>query len=289
MFPGDGFRDGKTERRWSIARDRGVSRYQLDWTGAAICQPLESNQIHLWMLDLRDMGSEVLRSRLMEGEFARAARIKDTVKRQLYLGGRYGLRQLLSKYSGISNAELKFGYSSRGKPFLLHQEPGGEIRFNYTLSKDKVLYGLSRQHEIGVDMEVLPREISHSLMAKRHLTAKEQKVWRELPDAMRHNAMLCCWTRKEAYGKTLGVGIRYHMNRVTLFDHLESARWRLRRCGIFSGTDTQNMPDQFEGVQLQMPFDAEACLMYGVDDDATPEIRAAQLTIEQMRETNAIC
>ena len=262
-----------------------VATHALDWSANSIPDQLASTQIHLWVLDLSEVQESCLHRVLTDWEFQRAQRVRSQPKRLLYLGGRLGLRVLLSRYSGIENDNLRFGYGNKGKPILLGQKPSDEITFNYTLSGDKVLYGFSRRRQIGVDMEVLPRKINDTLMARRHLTEVERQTWSKLAQEQQHDAMICCWTRKEAYGKTLGVGIRYHLRQVALFTNVERCKWNTVCTGLFAdaATDTsaaQLQGLQLQGVQLQMPFAAAAAVMYGVEKNDYPSLRAAQLIIK---------
>ena len=257
----------------------GVAQLALDWRQSNAVELLSEHCIHLWLYDLNTVSASLLQSTITKSEVKRSLKIKNEQKRRLYLGGRFGLRYLLSHYRGVDNQDLMFGYGSRGKPVLLGQPATDQITFNYTLSRDKALYAFSICRQLGIDMEVLPRKINDSLMAKRHLTDAEQLSWRRISEPHRHNAMLCCWTRKEAYGKALGVGIRYQMNQVTLFDALHQADWHIARSGLFLNTDTVGMADQYNGVQVKLPVPGMASLVYENHLSHQPSIVAAQLNI----------
>ncbi len=241
-----------------------VATLPLEWVPTIDLSTLEHDKIHLWALDLSRCDIEAGEKHLAQAEVSRAQRILDREKRRLYLGGRIGLRILLSQYTGLDPLELGFGYGSRGKPVLANHLPGGEITFNYTLSKDKVLYAIARDRQIGVDMETLPRVINTKAMAERKLTDRERRAWEALPTVFGNDGMLCCWTRKEAYGKAIGVGIRYQLNAVNLFSQLASWRWQTPLAGVFPSSSTESMPKRLHGVQLQLPFNAVASLTYEI-------------------------
>ena len=247
---------------------------------ASVLPRLSRNSIHVWALDLATESSQSITPNITNEDEDRASRIVDTEKRRLYLGGRAGIRALLSLYTGISPPDLKFGYGNRGKPRLLNEIDGATPTFNYTLSRDKVLYAFSQQRHLGIDMEVFPRTINASLMARRKLTEIERKNWLDLPSELGNDSMLCCWTRKEAYGKAIGVGIRFELGQVKLFDHLHQCHWQTELVGLFKHTDSRHMPGRLEGVQLELPFDATASLMYDINsgEHDRPEILAMTLT-----------
>lgn len=245
--------------------------------------PLETNQIHLCTLDLACFDTADYQLLLGPRDYARGQRIADKDKRRLYLGGRFGLKILLWMYTGISPAKLRFEYGSRGKPRLMSDHPGQGIEFNYTLSRDKVLYAFSRAIPLGVDMEVLPRRINAAGMAATRLTREERHAWHGLPEHLKNDGMLCCWTRKEAYGKALGVGIRFRLGGVNLFSDLDHADWQTPRTALFDSTDTAAMPGFLQGVQLAMPFNAVASVMYASEggEPALPSFQTMQLNVNQ--------
>ena len=211
-----------------------------------------ADEIHLWAIDLAALSAGDI---LSDAERRRARRIRDREKRDLYLGGRCGLRLLLSAYSGVANDELRFEYGARGKPKLA----GGDLNFNYTLSGGKALYALVCRREIGVDLETLPREIAAERHSKRNLSDAEKRAWNRLPTAHKNHAMLACWTRKEAYGKALGVGIRFFMNRVTVCADFGAPVWQTPVAGMFdSGADRRVL----HGMQIGLPFAGVAALVY---------------------------
>lgn len=236
--------------------------------------PLPPGAIHLCALQL---GGGDVAPGLDEAERARARRIAQPRRRAQYLGGRAGLRRLLCAYSGLDNAALRLGRGPRGKPKLLNELPGGELRFNYSLSGDWALYAVAWNREVGVDLETWPRAINAEGLAKRVLSAAEWRAWRALPAtataAGRAAAMLAVWTRKEAYGKALGVGIRYAMNRAEVFADA-GPRWRCPVAGLFPGEASAARElhgAQLHGVQLAMPFPGIAALVYdgaAAGDDA---------------------
>ena len=71
--------------------------------------------------------------------------------------------------------------------------------------------------------------------------------------------MLACWTRKEAYGKLLGVGIRYAMNDVDLFVALHTDSWVSRVSGLFGEVDAELR--HVAGVQVGLPVSGAASVM----------------------------
>lgn len=268
-----------------VNRHKAVTECKLEWCVSSPPQSIKAEsikdgQIHLWLVDVEKLlGVNAKQELLTEAEITRAQRICNDAHRQRYLGGRVGLRLLLSAYTGIANAELAFGYGTRGKPKLLNTVSAGRLEFNYTLSNRFALYAFALNRALGVDLEIFPRTVATGQLAKRILTDHEQTAWCQVEKKQQNDVMLACWTRKEAYGKVLGVGIRYAMNQVNLFTDLQQAQWRTKISGLFSN-ETSGQVRALFGIQLGLPVAGVASLMYsqdGFDDVVEPELRAFQL------------
>ncbi len=313
-----------------LTDDKAVAECPFFWndtaTGACSKQSLQKNQIHLWMVSLNGFATRYACSSkngcsttaamsdlsvppdaeiLTQAENKRASRIVNNARRKDYLGGRVGLRTLLSAYTGISNAELEFGYGSRGKPRLLNTVSKRKLAFNYSLSRGYALYAFGWDMELGVDLEIFPRTISTDRLAKRILTEREQGAWHSVDQAQRHHAMLACWTRKEAYGKVLGVGIRYNMNQVNLFTDLQQARWCSTVSGLFDNEAAcselfpQLLPpqslrplkqpiQQLQGVQLALPVCGVASLMYAENTENTMPANEAENAVSECNRAGSV-
>ena len=232
----------------------------LDWQARAPGETLAAGEIHLWAVNLKG-AADAEPSLLTAPELARGARLRNRQRRAMYFGGRCGLRRLLCAYTGLRNDELRLGEGARGKPALLNRLPGGELGFNYSLSGGWALYALGWNRQLGIDLEALPRRINTDGLARRILGASERRGLAALPADRRDLAMLGCWTRKEAYGKALGVGIRYHLHQAAVCVDLHAPRWQ---CGVRGLFEPQAQPNTrtLHGIQLAPPFPGIAALVY---------------------------
>ncbi len=222
---------------------------------------LGQDGLHLWLMAISELESgSAGRHCLSDAETLRADRIADPQKRRLYRGGRRGLRMLLERYTGIPSAEVRLEYGARGKPGLSGEQ--GMLKFNYSVSSPYALYAFSPVREVGVDLEIQPRAVNWKGLSGRILSDRELPAWNRIPHALRNEAMMACWTRKEAFGKLLGVGIRYHMNRVTLFPDPDRHAWCSPVTGLFD-TVCESKEDPVHGVQIGLPVAGVAALMYG--------------------------
>lgn len=233
----------------------GRELFHPRWTDTEAVSDLPARGVHLWTMNVLRLQSKSHLALLSAAEWARANRYANPQQRARYLGGRVGLRLLLGAYGGVHNAELNFGVRGRGKPVLRNRFARGRLGFNYSLSGAYGLYAIAWNRRVGVDLEMWPRRINAAALARCKLTAGERRAFWSLPAARRDMAMLRCWTRKEAHGKALGVGIRYALNRTELFARPESPYWR-------STAGAGAAPQILHGIQLQMPFTAVGALVY---------------------------
>ena len=190
-----------------VARPSAVTENKLHWFSTKPERDLPPGEIHLWLINLSDLPDTIYNAVLTDGDRVRSKRIKDSGKRALYLGGRAGLRMLAGHYVGVSGSELEFGYGDRGKPQLNRLLDQGQLKFNYTVSRNHAFYAFAWNIELGVDLEMFPRSIMQSSMARRILSPEEKQWWDAIPEPDRNDAMLQCWTRKEAYIKAIGEGL----------------------------------------------------------------------------------
>ena len=270
----------------------GIAEWDLAWHEKSPHAPckIAADEIQLWAVDLAMLQSpaheSLCQSLLTDVELNRAARYQNPTQREMYLGGRIGLRILLSAHADIANADLQFAHGSRGKPTLKNSLPSGELNFNYTLSGNKALYAFAWNRQLGIDLETLPRKFDATRLAHRKLSADELKTWRTLPPSVRDAATLACWTRKEAYGKAVGVGIRYYLNRVTLFTAIDESMWQVQVGGLF---ETPSSPQTLHGIQLGMPFSGVAALMYDGEKIADDKLRANRLCPQYRHDIDMAC
>jgi phosphopantetheinyl transferase len=128
---------------------------------------------------------------LCEQEQARAARIVQARRRELWVRSRGVLRGLLARYLDADPCELRFALGAHGKPALRGEPresrrdggsgPGEELRFNLSHSGELMLVAVTAGREVGVDVE----------LARGRHTAESLRAW----------------TVREATVKCLGTGL----------------------------------------------------------------------------------
>ncbi len=167
---------------------------------------LAEGEVHVWdgSLDRSAQGVARFRALLSSDEQARAERFHFERDRSRYIVGRGQLRSLLARYLDAPPAELRFRYGAFDKPLLA----GSDIRFNLAHSGSVVLFAVTRAGEVGIDVELEDTELADERLAERFFSPAEITVLRSLPSSERARAFLRCWTRKEAFVKARGDGLR---------------------------------------------------------------------------------
>jgi 4'-phosphopantetheinyl transferase len=168
-------------------------------------------EVHVWYVDLTAQGD--LAGLLNEEERQRAARFVHPEPRAQFVAARGSLRRLLSRYTGEDPRRIAFATIGNGKPCLA----SGAVRFNVSHSGNGALIAVSREIEVGVDLEWLrPRE-TYPDLARRFFTATEADAVCDL------RSFYAVWTRKEAFLKALGLGLAGGLERFAV-THDEPAR-----------------------------------------------------------------
>ena len=202
---------------------------------------LTQGEVHVWRVPLALDAAEI--GRLIRGllpeEKDRAARFHFQKDRDHFIAARARLRIVLGHYLGIPAREVCFGYGARGKPFLAARSAG--LEFNVAHSHDLALFAVTRNRQIGVDIEYIKRDITGDEIAERFFSRREVAVLNSLPAARNRQGFFNCWTRKEAYIKAVGEGLAFGLDQFTVslapgeaaalletpFDLGEARRWWL--------------------------------------------------------------
>lgn len=187
------------------------------WPQSSNPPPLSPGEVHLWSASLaaNDQQFHFYESCMDEREKARADRYLMEVSRTRFISARAILKQLLAKYTGEDPTAICFRFGPLGKPYL-PTTSSPALQFNSTDTQEEALFAFCRGAEIGVDIEYKTRKVRHDLIAIRKFTNQEKQLYLACPQSQRKNYFLSVWTRKEAYGKALGVGIKYRLNEVNL-------------------------------------------------------------------------
>jgi 4'-phosphopantetheinyl transferase len=166
--------------------------------------------VDLWLCNQDELAAQVdaYTPLLSAEELTRADRFHFERDRNHFIVGRAVLRLLLAQYVALSPEQIALGYRDRGKPYLLQQPPGHDLRFNLAHAAGIAIYAVTRGREVGVDIEQI-RSLPDAAAIARHFFAPAEIAAFRTVLGTEHEAQAFfnAWTRKEAFLKALGDGL----------------------------------------------------------------------------------
>lgn len=178
---------------------------------------LTDRRIDLWPVQLAgDVAAlHACEALLSSDERRRAAAFHFEHLRHRYAFAHGVLRLLLGRYANQNPLDLLFSSGDQGKPRLVSAEG---VEFNLSHSDDIALIGVTTGGEIGVDVEKIRPVDDMQELAQRFFCPAESEDLNSVAAEQRREAFFRCWTRKEAYLKAIGDGLRTPLDsfRVTL-------------------------------------------------------------------------
>jgi 4'-phosphopantetheinyl transferase len=168
---------------------------------------LNPSEIHVWNAGLDFAAGRLARCWLLlaPNEKERAERFHFPIHRNRYTAGRALLRQLLGCYAGLPPEQVVLHEGPRGKP-MLDKGIGEDIQFNLSHSQDRLLVAVTRDCEVGADLEWVRPIADLEALAHLVMSAAEWQDFKDVPQPDRTAVFYCLWTRKEALLKALGAG-----------------------------------------------------------------------------------
>jgi 4'-phosphopantetheinyl transferase len=142
---------------------------------------------------------------LSDDERTRAARFhfhKDALK---FVAARASMRSILAECTHVAAREVRFLYAKHGKPSLADNP--ADIRFNLSHAGDRAILGVTLERDVGVDIEVIRRDLEFEKLAERFFSLHERACLRELSAEKKMQFFFRVWTCKEAFLKAQGFGL----------------------------------------------------------------------------------
>lgn len=139
-----------------------------------------------------------------------------------YAAAHVGLRRILAGYLDVRPDRLRLGRSlcpecgdpAHGPPRVLWPET--DLAYSFSRSAGAWLLGVTRGRPLGVDLEA--REpVSPEQTAPIAFTEAELAHLLARSGPERDRLFLCCWTRKEAVVKAVGVGLVADLCRIEVY------------------------------------------------------------------------
>jgi 4'-phosphopantetheinyl transferase len=189
-----------------------------DWFSPIAFPTLTANAVHVWRVSLDvDRETREQYARLLSAdERERAARFLLERDRNSFVAAHGMLRGLLAGYLQCTAEGIRFSYGAYGKPAVSHPRSPDPLTFNLSHSHGLAVVAIVRAREIGVDVEKIRPEFASEEVAERYFSSAETDELRRLPVERRAEGFFRCWTRKEAYVKALGEGLRIPLDKFSV-------------------------------------------------------------------------
>ena len=181
--------------------------------GVSEALKLPMDRVDLWWEDIDSQFKKIPEfwDALPEDERKRAERLRFDRHRERFIVCRGRLREILSGYSKGLPKTIRFRKGPGGKPAVNEDNP--EIRFNLSHSGGHALYAVAYGREVGVDVEVVRPKPKAAALVGRFFSTNEKAAFQKLQPHEEKAAFFAGWTRKEAYVKAVGKGLRFPLDR----------------------------------------------------------------------------
>lgn len=215
-----------------------------DWPSPSGRVELRPDEVHVWRVAVAAgaAGDAAAVETLSVAERARAGRFHFAADRDRFIASHVALRGILASYLETMPASLAFSEGPHGKPFVDAPTQGRSLRFSLSHSADVALVAVSREREVGVDVERVRARDDLEGFAARYFSPHERTALARVTESERLRAFFEIWTLKEAYLKACGDGLLRELDAfdVTVGDAQprllavrdrpwDEARWALRR------------------------------------------------------------
>jgi 4'-phosphopantetheinyl transferase len=183
----------------------------------------DRHRVDIWRVGLQQQPRYVERafSLLSPEEIGSIDRVVEPHRTRRLLA-RASLRAVLSRYLGVSPADVDFTYGPHGKPLLAGRQ-SSPVEFNLSTTGDVCLIAVSRTGAVGIDVEEVAPLPDMGRIARRFFAAAEAAALGP-GDGTDVRRFLRYWTAKEAYAKGLGAGLSLPLAQIAVpreFEHEE--------------------------------------------------------------------
>lgn len=172
-----------------------------------LSHPADCIDVYRIRLDLPEAEWTGFTAQLTAPERARADRFLSDRKRREFTITRTALRSILSQALDEPPSRINIVHQPQGKPCLDDNEYGRDVRFSVSHSHDLALVAITRQRDIGIDVEKIRDDMEHETLARRFFSESEYAALQYYNGPERLRAFFAVWTRKEAVVKAQGGGI----------------------------------------------------------------------------------
>jgi 4'-phosphopantetheinyl transferase len=164
---------------------------------------------------------------LSDDERKRGDRFVFELDRNRFVAARALLRTQLGRILALPAVSVEFIYGAHGKPALAPALAKSGVRFNLSHSDGRALVAWTHEAAVGADLERVRPVAYGDAVARRFFSDDEQASLQGLEGAAWNEAFFRCWTRKEAFVKAIGDGLRLPLRSFSVPVEERAARARI--------------------------------------------------------------
>src|SRR5699024_2760587 len=152
---------------------------------------------------------------LSDSEKDKAGFIKSKEKKYLFLMKKGIVRKILSHYTDLKPHEITYRYNNYGKPYLADED---NIYFNISHSGKYLAIAISRENEVGIDIQVYKNTDNFYYAMNSVFTYEEKQfVLNEIEEEQIFK-FTYIWSRKEAFCKCIGKGLLLNLKDISVME-----------------------------------------------------------------------
>ena len=176
---------------------------------------IQTGELHIWRYTVneQDYLAEQTNSILSVDEIEKSKRFIRKEHTLDYVCNHRFVRNVLAAYLNILPAEIKFGVTDLGKPYIENID----LFFNVSHSKNQALLAISKDGEVGVDIEYM-KDLQDAVTFSNYSFSEQEKAMIFKNGQIDKDVLFTFWTFKEAYIKATGTGLSVDISKINLAD-----------------------------------------------------------------------
>jgi 4'-phosphopantetheinyl transferase len=176
---------------------------------------IQTGELHIWRytVNKQDYLAEQTNPILSVEENEKSKRFIREEHTVDYVCNHRFVRNVLAAYLDVLPAEINFGVTDLGKPFIKNSN----LFFNVSHSKNQALLAISIDAEVGVDIEYM-KDLQDAITFSNYSFSEQEKAMVFKNQQIDKDVLFTFWTFKEAYIKATGTGLSVDISKINLSD-----------------------------------------------------------------------
>lgn len=181
---------------------------------------LKDNELHIWKVRI----SEQLRNirdyydLLSDKEKMCASSFHFMEDKDRYIISRAVLKRILARYlTTVTSKKIIFEQNNKGKLYIPEHINNKGIKFNISHSNDYVVYAITMNGNIGIDIEYVNKAYNIENLIRNCCTKNEQSELQKLDNYHKYKYFYTLWVVKEALVKAMGLGLSFDLKLLNVF------------------------------------------------------------------------